>query len=88
MTRKRKISHPSSSRGRKRIWGRGLSLAQSAKQLRSKCSACMKDKEVIWNSQHGFTRVRQCLNNLMAFCDQNIDSVDEGETSTVVSRCV
>lgn len=85
-----KTSYPSSSRGGKNIWGsRGLSLAQSTKELWSKfVSACMKDKEVIWNSQHGFIRVRLCLANLIAFYDQNIDSMDKDKNSRVVSRCV
>lgn len=48
----------------------------------------MKDIEVIWNSQHGFTRVRLCLKNLIAFYDQNIVSMDKGKTSRVVSRSV
>lgn len=80
---------PIFKQGKEDLGRQRLSLALSAKQLQIKLiSACMKDKELICNSQHGFTRVRLCLKDLIAFCDRNIDSMDKGKTSRVVSRCV
>ena len=88
MIGKRKTSCASSNRRRKRILGStGWSaLAQSRRGLRSKSiSTCKEDKEVTGNSQHGFTRVRLCLIDLMAFYDKNTGSVDKGKNSRCCS---
>ncbi|CAM4373646.1 unnamed protein product [Caretta caretta] len=37
------------------------------------------ERKVIRNSQHGFTREKSCLTNLIAFYDEITDSVDEGK---------
>lgn len=37
----------------------------------------IKDKKVIWNSQHGFRGWKSCLKNIMAFCDKITSLVDE-----------
>ncbi|PKU41933.1 rna-directed dna polymerase from mobile element jockey-like [Limosa lapponica baueri] len=44
----------------------------------------MKDAQVIRPSQHGFTRGRSCLTNLISFCDQVTHSADEGKDVDVV----
>lgn len=36
----------------------------------------MQEKEVIGKSQHGFTKSKSCLNNLIAFCDKMTVFVD------------
>ncbi|CAM5167297.1 unnamed protein product [Natator depressus] len=38
-----------------------------------------EERKVIRNSQHGFTKGKSCLTNLIAFCDEITGSVDEGK---------
>lgn len=35
----------------------------------------IKNKRVIWNSQHGFTKSKLYLTNLIVFCDEMTGSV-------------
>ncbi|CAM4528584.1 unnamed protein product [Caretta caretta] len=39
----------------------------------------LEERKVIWNSQHGFTKGKSCLTNLIAFYDEITGSVDEGK---------
>ncbi|CAM4580250.1 unnamed protein product [Lepidochelys kempii] len=43
-----------------------------------------EEKKVIRNSQHGFTKGKSCLTNLIAFYDEIIGSVDEGKAVDVL----
>ncbi|CAM4560158.1 unnamed protein product [Caretta caretta] len=44
----------------------------------------LEERKVIRNSQHGFTKGRSCLTNLIAFYDKITSSVDEGKAVDVL----
>ncbi|CAM4565967.1 unnamed protein product [Caretta caretta] len=44
----------------------------------------LEERKVIRNSQHGFTKGKSCLTNLIAFSDEITGSVDEGKAVNVV----
>jgi len=44
----------------------------------------VEEKKVIRSSQHGFTKGKSCLTNLIAFCDGMTGWVDEGRAVDVV----
>ncbi|CAM5078395.1 unnamed protein product [Eretmochelys imbricata] len=44
----------------------------------------LEERKVIRNSQHGFTKGRSCLTNLIAFYDEITGSVDEGKAVDVL----
>ncbi|GAB0177022.1 mitochondrial enolase superfamily member 1 [Grus japonensis] len=44
----------------------------------------MEDREVIGDSQHGFTKGKSCLTNLVAFYNEVISSMDRGRAMDVV----
>lgn len=44
----------------------------------------LKEREVIWNYQHGLTKVKSCLTNLMAFYDGTSASVNKERASNAI----
>ncbi|CAM5091337.1 unnamed protein product, partial [Natator depressus] len=44
----------------------------------------LEERKVIRNSQHGFTKGKSCLTNLIAFYDETTGSVDEGKAVDVL----
>ncbi|CAM5109502.1 unnamed protein product [Eretmochelys imbricata] len=44
----------------------------------------LEERKGIRNSQHGFTKGKSCLANLIAFCDEITGSVDEGKAVDVL----
>ncbi|PKU47871.1 rna-directed dna polymerase from mobile element jockey- hypothetical protein [Limosa lapponica baueri] len=47
-------------------------------------SSHMKDDKVIRSSQHGFTKGKACLTNLINFYDEMAGLIDEGTTVDIV----
>ncbi|CAM5122685.1 unnamed protein product [Eretmochelys imbricata] len=48
----------------------------------------LEERKVIRNSQHGFTKGKSCLTNLITFYDEITGSVDEGKAFDTVSHSI
>ena len=44
----------------------------------------MEGRELIWKNQHGFTRGKSCLTNLVVFCDSIIAWMDKGRAIDII----
>uniref|UniRef100_A0A8C3SYV5 Centrosomal protein 192 n=1 Tax=Chelydra serpentina TaxID=8475 RepID=A0A8C3SYV5_CHESE len=56
-----------------------VALLRQSDVLKESILNHLKEGEVIRNSQHGFTKGKSCLTNLIAFYDEITGSVDEGK---------
>ncbi|CAM5145998.1 unnamed protein product [Eretmochelys imbricata] len=82
---------PSLKTGKRRIWGTTgqsaspQSLEKSwSRVLKESVLKHLEEKKVIRNSQHGFTKGKSGLTNLIAFYDEITGSVDEGKVVDVL----